>query len=255
MKYDADKVGIFSPMDTAKRLYRELAKVYHPDKSTTQAECEIFGQLMIAINDAAAAGDVATLTQIKTLGPIYLVVKMYSENQFSRGPHQSDACSYDRPRTESRGKRVACAVKAALCLLHPYCLWFMLDVWGSIGRVSKLTALGGAVGWTFLFAHAWWLLDRASTFCTEAGFPHDSWAGLIIVLLRGGVILAALPCLFSLLVVGFFAAMILGFAILANSLASAILGVFHPLLTRLPAIIVVPLTVWALWRMVGKDVD
>lgn len=254
-KSAASKDRIFAPMNNAKQLYRELAKAYHPDKSTNQTEHDIFGQLMVAINEAAAAGDMYTLEQIKALGPAYLAVKMYSESEFSGVAYRDEATEDSRPQKLSLVTRFARVSGTVLSLLHPYTLLFMLDHWTSLGAVRKLTALGGAVGWTFLFYHAWELLDRVSVVCANAGYPHESWTGLVIVLLRGGVILAALPCLFSLVVVGFFVAMIGGLALLANSVASIILGIFHPLLARLPAMILAPLVLWVFWRLLRKDED
>lgn len=252
-KSDAVKVRIFCGMDTTKQLYRELAKAYHPDKSTNQAEYDIFGQLMVAINEAAAIGDVSALEQIKALGPAYLAVKMYSESEFSGVAYPDAADTYGRPRNGSLVLRLAAKIGAILRFFHPYALLFMLDQWASIGAVRKIAALGGAVGWTFLFFEGWELLDRVSVFCANAGYPHESWVGLLIVLLRGGIILAALPCIFSLVVVGFIGAMILGIALLTCSLAAGILRIIHPLLAGVPFIILVPLTIWVLWRIFGKN--
>ena len=61
----AETRGKFKPSDELKSLYRSLAKEMHPDKATDATERERRHQLMIQINLAYQAGDLARLLKIQ----------------------------------------------------------------------------------------------------------------------------------------------------------------------------------------------
>lgn len=229
-----------------------MAKLYHPDKARSQIEKEIFGRLMVFINEAAEQDDLSTLKAIKVLGPAFLAMR---ENpQFHTFPNASVSPAAAEPMRHETSSGFVANIWFLLGWAEPYALLAIIQNWDAFGRGRKFVAILSSMGWTFVFQKLWYLLDAASSLCARSGYPHDSWVGLVIVLLRGAVIIAALPCIFSLGVIGFIAAIIIGFCFVLNMVASGILGLFHPYLAYVPSIILGPFLLFALWKIMVSAV-
>jgi len=240
-------------MQTLNDLYRSLAKKYHPDTASSAEEKALFAELMVEINLARERGDLETLQGIENLGPVYLAVRNYErvhvvEKESYVEGHQT------APQAQRRNpaKPPRFDVGSFLEALHPYALWRLMESWDDHGAVKKLTTLAASCGWLFLFHTGWGLLGGVSRLLAEQGFGHESVPGLIVVLLRGVLILASLPCVLPAVFLAFLVGLCLGAAWLCSTIAAAILGYFHPLLAFVPPWIMGAFLLVAGWEALKK---
>ncbi|NUQ80292.1 MAG: hypothetical protein HUU10_01660 [Bacteroidetes bacterium] len=78
-------------------LYRDLAKIYHPDKARNESELAYFDEVMKAINDAYHQSDLDVLRKIEAKAHLYIEVEQIGE---------SLAGKIDRYRMEEKKLRV-----------------------------------------------------------------------------------------------------------------------------------------------------
>ena len=239
-------------MDHSRKLYWELAKLYHPDKFRGSAEKFISEQLMAAINDAGSRSDLPMLQQIKLLGPAYLAVRDFKKCDYASVSASPTAAEFSSEAPSAHGSLWPGAVEFFCATCHPYALYTIFGDWEYIGRSRKVGAIAASVSWNIAFFKTWGLLDALSLIAKHAGYPHESTVGLGIVLARGLLLLISIPCFLPLMLAGVIAGFILMMAYFANCIAVPILGYFHPALSHVPPFIIVPIAVSMLWRMLGR---
>lgn len=240
-------------MDPRKALYRRLAKQYHPDLATGSSEKLLHDRLMVEINDAFSKGDVEILEEINSMGLTYLVYRFYANNHVPSGcvntPEDDYPCqAAKRPRSGFRN-----AVKGFFYSSHPYSWLFAMNAWNETGKIRKLFAILMSGIWTYAFYKVWILLSVLSAYLVSSGHPHESIYGLGIVVLRGILILIALPCVAPLFIFGICLSFLLSFVYLGTLLASNVLALFHPMLAYVPPLVVIPALCWLGWNSLGDD--
>lgn len=222
-------------METLNELYRSLAKKYHPDTVSSKEHMLLYEEMMVEINAAREQGDLNTLRGIEKLGPVYIAVRNFERVHRAEKQARTEKPQSPQPVHHARPTSVwQIGLASVLRILHPHALWRLLEAWDNHGAAEKLATIVATAGWIFLFYSCWNLLGEASRLLARHGFAHESFPGLIIVLLRGALILVSLRCLLSGLIVAAAVGLFLTAAWLCSAILAGILGYFHPLLALVP---------------------
>ena len=251
-----------------KPLFIRLIKVWHPDLTTSARRKIVCEEMTKHILCANETDDEDTLKEIERLGESYLEVA--NEREFeAEEERRSDADFeeirrrfYEMQAAESRGEW-ANAIPIIpprqnfmlwlLWLLCPYLLTLSVRDWRENGRLHNAWALCNAAGWLWIWIHIWSQIGSFEAASLAAGHPHDGAIGLLFVLIRGVLIVAALPVALPLGVFAGGAAVAIGTLWLVAWIAGAVLGFFHPWLIPVPYFVAGISLIAAGWAALGED--
>ena len=249
-------------------LFTKLIKAWHPDLTTSARRKIVCEEMTRHILCANEADDEDTLKEIERLGEGYLEVAKDREFE-AEEERRSDADFeeirrrfYEMQAAESRGTW-AYAIPIIpprqnfmlwlLWLLCPYLLTLSVRDWRENGRLHNAWALCNAAGWLWIWLHIWSQIGSFEAASLAAGHPHDGAIGLLFVLIRGVLIVAALPVALPLGVFAGGAAVAIGTLWLVAWIAGAVLGFFHPWLIPVPYFVAGISLIAAGWAALGED--
>ena len=251
-----------------KPLFTRLVKIYHPDLARSVRRRSVCDEMTRHILSANEAGDDETLREIERLGDGYLEVvkerELEAEEERRSDAHFEEIRRrfYEMQAEESRG------TWAYAIPIHPpgpnYLLWFLWMInpylltlsvrdWRDNGRLHNAWGLCNAVVWLWIWLKLWSQLGSFEAISLAAGHTHEGAMGLLFVLLRGVLIVVALPVAVPLAMFVGGAAIIIGTIWLAAWIAGGVLGFFHPWLTIVPIFIAGIVLIAAAWAALGED--
>ncbi|MEI6491660.1 MAG: hypothetical protein WCO94_03850 [Verrucomicrobiota bacterium] len=251
-----------------KPLFTKLIKAWHPDLTTNLRQkivCEEMTKYILCANEA---GDDVTLREIERLGEGYLEVAKERALE-AEEERRSDADFeeirrrfYEMQAAESRGTW-AYAIPIIpprprylvnfLWMINPYLLAFSVSEWRENGRLHNAWALCNAAGWSWILLQIWIQVGTFEAASLATGHAQSGAMGLLFVLLRGVLIVVALPVAVPLAMFVGGAAIIIGTIWLAAWIAGGVLGFFHPWLTIVPIFIAGIVLIAAAWAALGED--
>ena len=178
--------------DPLKTIYRGLMRRFHPDVTVLPHEKVIFGKLAQVINEAYANGDLDTLIEIERLGVGYR-----RQSPFEPPPNERESAPQPHQRRSPPESEPVSAKKhwlwAFLPLLFPYSLAFAVKTWNENGKLINAICIAVAIPWMWVGMNLWDWISALSTWLLTHGYPHESLAGLGVVLLRGVSLIVILP--------------------------------------------------------------
>ena len=251
-------------------LFLKLIKAYHPDTTSSLQKKAIYGELSRYIIQAHSDGDEATLEEIDRLGEAYLETAKDREaeeaderrtdervreahRRFVRMQEDHDTrgeWSYAYPIIPPRSNFMVDILKA---VIFPYHLTFAICDWGKNGRLYNAASLFSGVAWMGAWWKIWGLLGALELAASASGYSHDGAIGLLFVLLRGALILAALPVAVPLVMMAGAALIGTGVLLLIAWFLGGILSLFHPWLAYGPDAVAAVILSLAGWEVLGED--
>ena len=254
-------------------LYLRLIKLWHPDKTQNPHTKKHYEEMSKAINNAYAGGDMETLQAIDTYGDEYLshtyrrrTQPPYSQEQkphhesahtsYARETnYQNDAGSQYANKTRRGAEHlVSVDFQKGLICLSPLFLPFHVSEWQNSSKLVNLLSIVSGVAWLYALWMFWGQLNGLESAARMAGYSHEGLLGLLFVLVRGGVIVTAIPIAIALAIVMFIGAICLALIGGGSWILGGILGFFHPWLAILSYIIGGYLLLVAAWRSIGDEV-
>ena len=140
-----------------------------------------------------------------------------------------------------------------LWIINPYLLTFSVQDWRENGRLHNAWALCNAGGWLWIWLQIWNQVGTLGASSLAAGHAHDGAMGLAFVLIRGVLIVAALPVAFPLGVFVGGAAIAIGTLWLVAWIAGGVLGLLHPWLIPVRYFVAGISLIAAGWGALGED--
>ena len=232
-----------SEQDSIKSVYRRVLRKFHPDMTRCPEEKIALGELTRLIIGAYERGDGEMLLEIAQLGLVYSRPIPPSEPSPVEEPHRAPSCSPVDHR--SAAKHWA---RIFLPLCFPYSLAFAVRSWNENGKVVNCFCLGSAMVWGWIALCLWDGVSGFAAWLTGLGYEHESFAGLAIVLIRGGLFAAMLPIMVPLGLVALRVGWLLGAGWVAHWVLAEVLGFFHPYLEWVATLGVGTAVAVAVWR-------
>ena len=251
-----------------KPLFTKLIKTWHPDLTTSARRKIVCEQMTRHILCANEADDEETLKAIERLGEGYLEVAKERELE-AEEERRSDADFeeirrrfHEMQAAESRGEWAyaipinpprASFLSWLLWMINPYLLTFSVREWRENGRLYNVWALCNAVVWLWIWFQLWSQLGSFEATSLAAGHAHEGAMGLVFVLVRGVLIVAALPVAFPIALFAGGAAIVIGTLWLVAWVVGGVLGFFHPWLIPVPYFVAGISLIAAGWAALGED--
>jgi hypothetical protein len=251
-----------------KQLFTKLIKAWHPDLTTSARRKIVCEEMTRHILCANEADDEDTLKEIERLGESYLEVAKERELE-AEEERRSDADFeeirrrfYEMQAAESRGEW-ANAIPIIppqpnfllwlLWMINPYLLTFSVQDWRENGRLHNAWALCNSAGWVWIWLHIWNQVGCLEAGSLAAGHTHDGAIGLLFVLFRGALIVAALPVAFPMAVFAGGAGVVICTLWFAAWIVGGALGFFHPWLIPVPYFLAGISLIAGGWAVLGED--
>jgi len=140
-----------------------------------------------------------------------------------------------------------------LWMINPYLLTFSVRDWRENGRLLNAWALCSAVLWLWIWLHIWNQVDCFEAGSLAAGHTHDGAIGLVFVLVRGALIVVALPVALPFGVFAGGAAVVICTLWFVAWVAGWVLGLFHPWLAFVPHFVAGIVLIAGGWAVLGED--
>jgi len=251
-----------------KPLFTKLIKTWHPDLTTSARRKIVCEEMTKHILRANETDDEDTLKAIERHGEGYLEVAKARALE-AEEERRSDADFeeirrrfYEMQAAESRGEW-ANAIPIIpprqnfllwlLWVSSPYLLTLSVRDWRENGRLHNAWALCNAAGWLWIWLLIWKQVGSFESVSLATEHARDGAIGLLFVLLRGALIVAALPVALPLGVFAGGAAVVICTLWLVAWLVGGALGFIHPWLTFVPFFVAGISLIAAGWAALGED--